>query len=753
MPWMKWLPWRFFVRKFATSHGFVDPLSVMAHMQRFAQPSEVAEPIELLRAGVIFHARALINSKVIQHNLDWVWPYWVERQFDPLDKSFIPRAFSITHCNLSHRNWTAVGLPDCEEMPLVDPRGLLTPHYDGWSIDTWIISDSGEQLVPSRLEQCRQEFLLGDNISVLTESSHAGMLLRNRAVVERENGRNQCLLQLQAESGTGGWLVVALRPYNPEGVSFVHRVRLDNSRRKWLIEKKFAVEFDRPLERHLASDYRHGDIYLHLHDEGGRTHGECEVGMATAAAMFRIEPGKPLDVQVKVPLAPDQPGDPDRQSPATPGNWDETLANHCAMAVPDQKMQFLYDAAIRTLILHSPKDVYPGPYTYKRFWFRDAAFMIQSLLYAGLLDRAERALDQFPHRQKRDGFFHSQDGEWDSNGEALWIFDLYCQLTNRPLKPRWRQAVLRGASWIDDKRLPRDGSRCGGLLPAGFSAEHLGPNDCYYWDDFWGVGGLQAAAAMCAREGLENDSTRFSHQATDFQQTIDASLAAAAERLGRPAMPASPNRRLDPGAIGSIVAGYPLSLYPPDDPRLLDLAEFLMEKCFVAGGFFQDMIHSGINAYLTLHIAQVLLRAGNARCVELMRNVAQLASPTGQWPEAIHPHSLGGCMGDGQHAWAAAEWVAMQRNCFVREEGGTLVLVSGLPPEWLSDQTATASLHFGPAPTRFGRITVEVAPGATPRVSWMAEWHGEEPPIEVRALGFTAIRAAPGAQEVELAPQ
>ena len=52
-------------------------------MQNFAQPSEVIAPMELLRSGVVMHARGLINSLAIQHNLDWVWPYWVERQYNP----------------------------------------------------------------------------------------------------------------------------------------------------------------------------------------------------------------------------------------------------------------------------------------------------------------------------------------------------------------------------------------------------------------------------------------------------------------------------------------------------------------------------------------------------------------------------------------------------------------------------------------------------------------------------------------------
>ena len=48
----------------------LDPVTLLARLRGFAQPSEVAEPVELLRAGMIFHARGLVNAKAIQHNLD-----------------------------------------------------------------------------------------------------------------------------------------------------------------------------------------------------------------------------------------------------------------------------------------------------------------------------------------------------------------------------------------------------------------------------------------------------------------------------------------------------------------------------------------------------------------------------------------------------------------------------------------------------------------------------------------------------------
>ena len=57
MPWLKWLPWRFFIRRIARAHGFLDPVALLARLHRFAQPSEVGEPVELLRAGMVFHAR------------------------------------------------------------------------------------------------------------------------------------------------------------------------------------------------------------------------------------------------------------------------------------------------------------------------------------------------------------------------------------------------------------------------------------------------------------------------------------------------------------------------------------------------------------------------------------------------------------------------------------------------------------------------------------------------------------------------
>jgi hypothetical protein len=220
---------------------------------------------------------------------------------------------------------------------------------------------------------------------------------------------------------------------------------------------------------------------------------------------------------------------------------------------------------------------------------------------------------------------------------------------------------------------------------------------------------------------------------------IERSIASVPENKSLGGIPASPYRRIDAGAIGSLVADYPLQLTEGGDDRVIRTIDQLMQRSWYRGGFFQDMIHSGINAYLTLDIAQTLLRAGDPRFRNLIETVAELASPTGQWPEAIHPQTLGGCMGDGQHGWAAAEWIMMVRNCFIREEGDRLIVGSGLFEEWLE---ANGELTFGPTLTPWGAVSIRIlttiagVESARPVVTIDGQWRGKPPRIDVAVPGY-----------------
>ncbi len=760
-----WLT-RFLITRAARAYGFLDPINLVGKIRGFAEPSEFAEPLELLRAGMLFHARGLVNTKAIQNNLDWVWPYWVERQFNPADDSFIPRAFSFSHINLTHRNWTAVGLPDVPFYPIVDPRGLVTPLFDGWSLDFWLVPAVGELLLPSRVrdKDFVQDLELDEELHVRSRAEwHGGVSLRSDVRLCLQNHEPHCCVQLRASGLEAGYLAVALRPYNPEGISFVEKIVTTPDGCGWKINGRNSVLFDRKPDKMLLSVYRAGDVAQRLREPADTTTQVTDpISMATSAALFDLRTlgNEPLEIRAPIfdELEP-------KKRPTIDGRpaWRTALAPLATMTIADPPLQRLYDLAVTNLVLHAPDEVYPGPYTYKRFWFRDAAFILNVLLALGGVDRTRRVLRHFTPRQRRDGYFLSQEGEWDSNGEAIWMFHRFALLTGEALPEPWLTSIAKGARWVMRKRLPRGtGKPEAGLLPAGFSAEHLGPNDFYYWDDFWGVAGLRCAADM-----LRDTNPKFAREcddvAVEFLRTIEESFPRGPQRRFPGAIPASPKRRMDSGAVGNLVADYPLQLFPPGDERMLKTANYLRDHSSHRGGFFQNMIHSGINAYLTLHMAQVRLRAGDHEAAwALIDTVVGLASPTGQWPEAIHPKTGGGCMGDGQHMWAACELAMMLRNCFVREEAthpgvareGRLVVAAGVRPEWW--RTAPAS--FGPTLTPFGAVTVRVEAGPSgdepARVIVDGKWRGGFPQIDVRLPGCRPQQrtARGGREEFVLAP-
>ena len=105
-------------------------------------------------------------------------------------------------------------------------------------------------------------------------------------------------------------------------------------------------------------------------------------------------------------------------------------------------------------------------------------------------------------------------------------------------------------------------------------------------------------------------------------------------------------------------------------------------------------------------------------------------------------------MGDGQHGWAAAEWVLMIRNCFVREEGEGLIFCSGIPQVWL-DMKQTIS--FGWAPTSFGDIRISIKPqDENILIEWQGHWFNKEPAIDIQMAGFKKIRIIPGTNSLEM---
>ena len=143
-----------------------------------------------------------------------------------------------------------MGIPDVNEFPIVDPRGLVTPLYDGWSIDAWVLVPGGQSLIPSRLPAVSQQFLIKDNLAVVTAAQLGSLSLVSRVEAVGTKESPVCQIGFTASSDRPVWLVVSLRPYNPEGVSFIHGIELLEGRKGWEVDKKNFIYFDKPADQY-----------------------------------------------------------------------------------------------------------------------------------------------------------------------------------------------------------------------------------------------------------------------------------------------------------------------------------------------------------------------------------------------------------------------------------------------------------------------------------------------------------------------
>jgi hypothetical protein len=709
----------------------------LSSFQRLGERFEVSAPGELLPVGARTVFRALRTRSAAQIGEGWVWPYWLERQLDPSSPAFVPRGHLPFLTNLTARNWTMVGNVASPWEAIVDPRGLVTPWFDGWSLDWWIGADDRWH-VPSREPAVRQR-LIDDAPVVETAMRVPGGDAVQRVYAiqasSAEGGDELIVVEIENRSRVPFAVALAIRPCNPEGLAVVERIGLHDDTTV-TVDGRVAMLLPKAPSRSAASTFRDGDsaATVFAGEAGTAFPGDlrCEAGMASAAFVYPL--AHTATLRVVLPLVPSnrtrRRGLTRRrvaQAPQVPARiptadqvakgWRAHAGRGMRIEIPDDRLASCVEANRRyLLLLHDGDEITPGPATYHRFWFRDAAYLLGALDRYGYREESAEVLASYPDRQHTDGFFFSQSREWDANGAAIHAMAEHWRLHRDAASlAEVAPSIARGAEWIERKRHTKRRSEPGlkGLMPAGVSAEHLGPFDFFYWDDLWSLRGLLDAAELLDAADEPGAADQSRRLADGLRADLEASFAVVAERLGTDAIPAGPQRRIDPGAIGSLAACWPLRLYPHDDARIAATADVVRERYLLGPAFYQGISHTGLGTYLTLQLAAIELEAGDRRALDRLAWMLDVATPTWTWPEAIHPRLPGGCMGDGHHGWAAAELLNFVRNLLVRETpDGGLALCSMVPDAWLG-----GGIEVHDAPTHHGLL------------SFAVRWHGDRPAL------------------------
>jgi len=698
---------------------FIDGLS------NLGRPSSVFFPPELFEQGLSLVLSGLNNTLSIQSNPHWVWPLWVERQQDPDGEAFIPTGVNLVMGNLSRRDWTAIGIRGSQKEGMVDPVGMVTSQPFGWSVLPFL-QFQGESYLPPRLEKKTKQRLRNQTDPVvITEynvSPNLGWECEAQALLT--GGEELICLTQRLQNRSKETLKVTvgfgLRPYNMLTIGHINKIKFKN--RLWRINKKPALLLPTEPDRCLASGGERQDPILGSQEMPQVTKLRRRSGLLIGQAEYdyRLAPGDEVELVAVIPMGKQSMGQNNQFATLSlkalkkakyqaTEFWQKNNRRGIQLTLPDVAFQEAFGAVKNHLHVYDDGDHFTaGTFFYHFQWLRDSAYLALAFENMGFAEDVDPKVAGFLSLQTKEGFFRSQDGEWDGAGQAITTLVRHFLRSGdtKGLEQHF-PALYKGALWIEEARQEtKDGQAPhAGLLPAGISAEHFGPNDHYFWDNFWGLAALRDLSKAAQMIGRNQTHKTLEQLAEGYQERLAQVMGEACQSNPEQGLPCSIYRPLDTAAIGTLVSLWPLDLFSPFDPWVGPTLDYLWENNLRDGLFYQKIIHTGLNVYLSAQLAEAFLARGDQRAWVILASILAHGGPTHVWPEAIHPQAHGGCMGDGDHGWAAAEFVNLVRNLLVKEQENELLLGLGIRSEWLEPGKR---IELQDAPTDFGILSYEL---------------------------------------------
>jgi hypothetical protein len=262
----------------------------------------------------------------------------------------------------------------------------------------------------------------------------------------------------------------------------------------------------------------------------------------------------------------------------------------------------------------------------------------------------------------------------------------------KQLWPHVRKAArylekLRALRLTPEYRTPEKIARYG-LLPESASHEgYLAHPVHSYWDDAWGLRGLQDAAAIAAELGHESDARAFGRLAEAFRETFRASVRAVIAKKKLRYVPASVEwADFDPTATSNTIILFQDTADLPAKQLDEMYQEFL--RTF-RQKHIQRVPWNNYTAY-EIRIIGALVRLGKrAEALELLEFFLSDRRPRrwNQWPEISwrNPRSPGH-LGDVPHTWIASEYMLAFASllAYEREADDSLIIGAGVDEKWIA---------------------------------------------------------------------
>ena len=389
--------------------------------------------------------------------------------------------------------------------------------------------------------------------------------------------------------------------------------------------------------------------------------------------------------------------------------WTNILTERTAqIEVPCRKArEALLAAHVCQMIANDHGEVHGGEDFYDAFYIRDGAYQVMELEEAGLHDTALNAVKLYLDRQRPDGRFESQAGQFDANGQAVWVLWQYYKMTaDRAWLTQVYPNMRRAVDWTIKARrqAPADSPYAGVLPNAPADGEYLWAGKHHIVGyDFWNLRGVLCTADAARILGKTDEAAELLMEAALYREAIDAAWKKTELAHFPPSWEKAGTH------WGNTETLWPTPIFDPDDPRVAALSDHVRKD--FAGGFIEGTIQwhghaAAIHPYMGAYTTMAdLIRGNDEQVVKdfywyLLHSTAAHAFPEGiyyekryAWSDTI-PHVTGAC-----------NYAIMLRHMLVHEQGNELHLLKAVPDWWLDDGE---EIRLERLPTHFGEMAMTV---------------------------------------------
>jgi len=634
-----------------------------------------------------------------------------------------PRSWFPRYWHREQSYWTPIGSPEGTRRGLLNEEGMVEVDEAGFSLEPFILTKSA---MISWADAKITRHLPADGAPfpfITWETDHAALTIQpwvdgtGNSLALRVNYR------IENRTPDALRLAVAVRPFqvNPPwqkfgklgGISPIHSITCTADEMR--VDQRY-VSSNHPADAWGAAAFEENGVmgFIALGQMPPRDRITDPAGLASAVMAWSVPPSSDVfEVTLTVPFFDDA----EKPSPNSLANaaahWQATLAlpDWRVPAIARDAIASFRSAASHILINRDGPAIQPGPRRYTRSWIRDSVIMGAAMAKAGQPHVLRDFLTWYTEFQRDDGFVPcvvDRTGvdwlvEHDSHGQFLWGI---CENLRNDgdidfASSLWK-SVRSAATYLNHLRAQRmtpsyrepARSACYGLLPESASHEgYLAHPVHSYWDDFWGVRGLEAAAELADALDHQEDAQLWRTNAQDFLQDVLKSIRHVIADRKLNYIPGSMEwADFDPTATANAIGQLDFADDLPAEPlyQMLDtyLTNFRRKH--------RDEIPWFKYTAYEIRIIGAFVRVGmRDEAHELLDFFLSDRRPIewNQWPEISwrDPHAPGH-LGDVPHTWIAAEYMLALTSMVAseREASGEMVLASGLPWAWIAEENGFA---------------------------------------------------------------